>query len=101
MRRNAIIGGLLWIAIATATRFHWARLTLIELLFLIGPLVVVPLGLEICAGFAQNEGALFPVRFARWFQPAAALCVIASFRFEPGIAAAIFTLPDARLPNRP
>jgi hypothetical protein len=93
MRRNAIIGGLLWIAIATATRFHWARLTLIDLLFLIGPLVVVPLGLELCAGFAQNEGTLFPVRSARWFQPAAALCFIASLRFEPGIAAGIFTLP--------
>jgi hypothetical protein len=101
MRRNAIIGGLLWIAIATATRFHGARLTLIELLFLIGPLVVVPLGLELCAGFAQNEGTLFPARFARWFQPAAALCASVSFWFEPTIAAEIFTLPDARLPNHP
>jgi len=79
MNRSAIAGGVLWIAFAGASRFHWARLNAIELLFLLGPLVVVPLGLGL--SFRINHKIQFglPVRVAQKLQLPAAVCAIASF----------------------
>ena len=69
----------------------------IEQLFLLVPLVVVPLGLLLVqSGGALGRGALF-VQVAAVLQPVAALLVVASFLIPKGILAALL----ARLLDRP
>jgi hypothetical protein len=93
MRRSAIAGGVVWIAVVGASRLQWARLNTIELLFLLGPLVVVPLGLELCLRFGQVDGSVFFVRTLKRVHLPAALCAIASFWLQPGTAATMLALP--------
>jgi hypothetical protein len=93
MSRGAIAGGVLWIGLMAAARLHWARLNTIELLFLLGPLVVVPLGLGLAIRFNQITQIGLPIRIARKLQLPAALCLIASFWLPQGIAATILALP--------
>jgi hypothetical protein len=92
MNRNAIAGGIVWVGLVAASRLQWARLDTIELLFLLGPLVVVPLGLELCVRLSHEVRSGLPTRIAQRVQLPAALCATASFWFQPGIAAAIFAL---------
>jgi YndJ-like protein len=93
MSRSAIAGGIVWIGLVAASRLQWARLNTIELLFLLGPLVIVPLGLELCVGFTQEDECGLPIRIVGWIQLPAAFCATASFWFQPGVAAAILALP--------
>jgi YndJ-like protein len=93
MNRNAIAGGVLWAGLVAASRLQWARLNTIELLFLLGPLVVVPLGLELSFRLTGETQMGFPIRIARKLQLPAAFCVIASFWLPQGITATILTLP--------
>ena len=93
MSRSAIAGGVVWIGLAAASRLQWARLNTIELLFLLGPLVIVPLGLELCARSAPEMGIETSIRSVHRFQLPAALCAIASFWPPQGIAAALLVLP--------
>jgi YndJ-like protein len=93
MSRQAIAGGIVWIELVVASRLQWARLNTIELLFLLGPIVVVPLGLELCDRFTLEDGSGLPIRIAQRVQLPAAPCAAASFWFQPGISAAIFALP--------
>jgi len=91
--RSAIAGGVIWIGLIAATPLHWARLNTIESLFLLGPLVVVPLGLGLYFRFTGKMQLGIPVRLARKLQLPAALCIIASFWFPQGIVATILVLP--------
>jgi hypothetical protein len=91
--RNAIVGGGVWAALATGAILGFVRLGTIEVLFLLGPLVVVPLGLELSTRLGQREANQLAVRVAPWMQLPAALCVVASFFFPQGAAAAILALP--------
>jgi hypothetical protein len=59
----------------------------------LGPLVVVPLGLDLSFQFTGETQIGFPVRIARKLQLPAALCVVASFWLPQGVAAAILGLP--------
>lgn len=93
MSRSAIAGGVVWVALVAASRLQWARLNQIELLFLLGPLVIVPLGLELCIRFAPEERIELPLRAAQRFQVAAAVCATASFWIRQGAGAAILVLP--------
>jgi len=93
MSRNAIAGGIVWIGLAAATRLQWAHLNTIELLFLLGPLVVVPLGLELCARSTDGDRAGLSFRISQRILLPAALCVTASFWFQQGMAATAFVLP--------
>jgi hypothetical protein len=93
MKRSAIFGGVIWGALAAASLLGLARLTLIELLFLLAPFVLVPLGLELCAQSVGGAESSFLLGTARWVQLPAALCVAGSFRISPGIAAAILVIP--------
>lgn len=74
----AIFGAILW----TALLFQ--LLEPIERLLLIGPLIIVPLGL----GLAGSSG-----RLERRLQPIAAGIAALSFLFEPGTVAAALALP--------
>jgi hypothetical protein len=93
MSRNAIAGGIIWIGLAAASRLRWAPFNTIELLFLLGPLVVVPLGLGLSFQFTGERQIGLPIRIARKLQLPAALCVIASLCFPQGIMATILALP--------
>jgi hypothetical protein len=93
MIRSAIAGGIVWMGLAAGSRLQWTRLNTIELLFLLGPLVVVPLGLELCVRFAPENGIELPIRSARSLQLPAALCATASFWFQQGTGAMILALP--------
>jgi YndJ-like protein len=93
MSRNAIAGGIIWIGLAAASRLQWAPFNTIELLFLLGPLVVVPLGLGLSFQFTGETQIGLPIRIARQLQLPAALCAIASFWLPQGIMATILALP--------
>ena len=99
MKRSALLGGMIWAGLGVGSAFgrgpHWIvpQLGTIELLFLLGPLVVVPLGLELFAQLDNGTETPALVRMASWIQFPAALLVIASFFLEPGFAAAALALP--------
>jgi hypothetical protein len=93
MSGSAIIGGILWLGLAPGSVLRLAPLGTIELLFLLAPLVVVPLGLELRSRFGSSEQTRLPAGFSRWIQLPATLCVAASFWFPHGAKAAILTLP--------
>lgn len=93
MTRRAIFGAIVWGGLATASLLGHARLALIEMLFLLAPLVVVPLGLELCSRTIDVAEFRLFLRIARWVQLPAALCVVGSFWVSPGIAAVILVIP--------
>lgn len=93
MIRNAIVGGAVWATLAAGAIWGFVHLGTIEVLFLMGPLVVVPLGLELSTRLGHGEESQLLARFAGWVHLPAALCVVASFFFPQGAAAAILALP--------
>jgi hypothetical protein len=93
MTRNAAIGGTLWFGMFAGARFGLLRLETIELLFLLGPLVIVPLGLELCSLCADEKEIKFLIRVARWVQLPAAVLVMISFLILPGRGGAALALP--------
>ncbi|HKB07052.1 MAG TPA: YndJ family transporter [Candidatus Polarisedimenticolia bacterium] len=78
---SAGFGGLAWVFLAIAATAGRAPLGGLELLFLVAPLVVVPLGLRLYA----SNGLL---RLACWLQAPAAVIAVASFWMARGPAAA-------------
>jgi hypothetical protein len=88
MSQNAMIGGMLWLGLLAAMMLGRLRIGVIELLFLLGPLVVVPLGLELCSRCAQEMEMKTLIGIARWIQLPAAFCATASFWFLRGPASA-------------
>jgi hypothetical protein len=99
VKRSALLGGMVWSGLvvrsALGPGLHWGaqQLGTIELLFLLGPLVVVPLGLELFVRLDDHADASGLVRAAHWMQFSAALLVAASFFFERGSTAAALVLP--------
>lgn len=93
MTRNAVIGGTIWTALAGAVLVSRVHLTVIELLFLLAPLVIVPLGVDLCEQTIRTGPFEFFWRIARWIQLLAALCVTASFWIPPGREATVLVLP--------
>ena len=93
MIRKVIVVGAVWSALGAGAMLGFVRLGTIEVLFLLGPLVVVPLGLELSTRLGHGEENQLAVRVAPWMQLPAALCVVASFFFPQGAAAASLALP--------
>jgi len=99
VKRSALLGGMVWAGLvvrsALGPDLHWGaqQFGTIELLFLLGPLVVVPLGLELFVRLDDHADASGLVRAAHWMQFSAALLVAASFFFERGFTAAALVLP--------
>ncbi|HXR38209.1 MAG TPA: YndJ family protein [Terracidiphilus sp.] len=84
---SAKLGGILWVAIAGLVFSGKAPLGVIELLFLLAPLVVVPLGFEV---LDRHGGGLRPAalgRTVRLLQPLGAMLAVASFWIPPGLVA--------------
>jgi hypothetical protein len=84
--QSAAAGGAAWLLVATLAIAGAVGLGLIDVLFLLGPLVVVPLGLDLLPG----PGPRPLLAAARWLQPPAAAAVVCSFLLPPGQAAGIF-----------
>ena len=55
MSRNAIVGGLLWIGLVACSALSLFSLNTIDLLFLLAPLIVVPLGLGLALRVVNGE----------------------------------------------
>ncbi len=82
---SATFGAAAWTALAIAALLRRAPLGLLQILFLLAPLVVVPLGIELLAVINSRLPA---ERLAAWLQPLGAACAVASFWFPPGYFAA-------------
>jgi len=85
----ATVGAAVWAGIAVAARMGVVRIGAIELMFLFGPLVVVPLGMELgrmISGIGRLE------KWGRRLQPAGALFAVAALCVPPGKRAGVVAL---------
>lgn len=80
-QRCAVLGAVIWAAIAVLARIGVAPLGAIELMFLFAPLVIVPLGMEL-ARVLRGDTPL--TRFAKRVQPFAAAFAIVALWLPPG-----------------
>ena len=88
-RACALGGAAVWGAVAVLARVGIARIGAIELLFLFGPLVIVPLGIEL--GRTLGAGGRLE-GWARRVQPVGALLAIAALWLPPGRTAGLLAL---------
>lgn len=96
-RTCATLGAAAWCGIAVAAHFGVARIGGIELLFLLGPLVIAPLGMELGrrltsplpAQTAREEWGTRLFLIARVLQPAAAVCGVVALLLPPGRVAGV------------
>jgi len=93
MKRNAIFGGVLWVAVAGLALLHLTHASAIELLLLLAPLAIVPLGLELCTSLLPSRETRALISGADYIQLPAALCAAISFLAGPGVVAALLVLP--------
>ena len=85
----ALAGTAVWAGMAVLARVGMARLGAIELLFLLGPLVIVPLGMEL-GRVMCGDGRLREI--ARRLQPLGAGLAVAAMWFGPGRRAGLFAV---------
>jgi hypothetical protein len=83
----AAIGGIVWLALVTSRLTGLTRLTLIDLLFLLAPLVIAPLGLRLIS-FAPGPASRLLSAAVR-IQPVGATLAAVSFLLAIGVWAAI------------
>src|SRR5712664_1477307 len=86
-------GGLIWCTIAMCAGVGKTHLGVIELLFLLAPLVIVPLGLHVLNRIEVPCDSIASHRLARWSQPIAALFGVTAFFFPAGRWAATLATP--------
>ena len=89
--RSAAAGALVWIGLVAAPIDPAYGIGTIEVLFLLAPLVVAPLGFELIEG---ATGRLFALSRARvLMQAIAAFLAVASYFFPPGPVAGLLAAP--------
>ena len=91
--RSALLGGLAWIGVVLTAKGSRIPIGAIEQLFLLAPLVIVPLGLLLTSVSCQDRHGPFAYQLACWLQPFAAFLVVVSFWLASGVWAASLTLP--------
>jgi len=85
--KSAALGGAIWVAWALAVRPEWAAV-----LLLLSPFVLLPLGLRLAA--IGETGPETPIlRLLSRLAPALATFAAASFLADPGLLAALFSVP--------
>jgi hypothetical protein len=86
----------LWLIVALESRHH-SSFTLIDVLFLLGSFVIVPLGLYLASLTGAENGIRahlnVPLKIAPWIQLPAAILILVSFHYPPGIVATLFVIP--------
>ncbi|HYM78810.1 MAG TPA: YndJ family transporter [Candidatus Dormibacteraeota bacterium] len=80
-RVGATVGAAVWAGVAVLARLGIARIGAIELMFLFGPLVIVPLGMEL-GRLLAGAGRLETI--ARWAQPFGAALAVGAMLLPPG-----------------
>ena len=85
-RVSAMAGAGVWAGLAVLARMGAARIGALELMFLLAPLVIVPLGMELESRIGGSSGL---VEVARWMQPAGAICTAAAMWLPPGRKAGV------------
>jgi len=86
---TALAGGIIWLGLLAASRATRLELEWIDLLFLLAPLVIVPLGLGLTSQIETGGVASRVERIAIRIQLPCALAVVASFFFARGTLSAI------------
>lgn len=84
MKRNAILGVVVWSALLLGTLGDKLAFAWIQLLFLLAPLVIVPLGLELTARMEGQTVPSLPERIACIIQGPAAFLAVGSFFVDGG-----------------
>ncbi|MBA3805744.1 MAG: YndJ family protein [Acidobacteria bacterium] len=88
---SAVAGALVWLALLILARSREPfDLRIIKGLFLLGALVIVPLGLSLAATPDRDNRHSIFYRLAILSQPFGAAMIICSYLFEQGLAAALF-----------
>lgn len=85
----ATAGAAVWAGMAVLARVGMARMGAIELLFLFGPLVIVPLGLELGRGMGITGRV---AELARRLQPVGAALAVAAMWIGPGRRAGLLAV---------
>ena len=85
---TTLVGTGVWCLSLGLSRTGLCPLTMIEQLFLLAPLVVVPQGLALTGRLAFSDQPPWLFRAGRVLQPWAALLAVAAFYLPPGVAAA-------------
>jgi len=86
---SALGGGIVWLALVATRLVGLSRLSLIDLLFLLAPLVIAPLGLALVA-FDEGLPQVL-LRAAIRVQPAGAVLAVVAFLLPIGLPAAILS----------
>src|SRR5215467_4583561 len=84
-------GGVIWLLLLFRT-IQRSRYTIFELLFLLAPLVIVPLTLNLIPAAGDRRVTWLVSKAFLYCQFPATLFVVASFRFAPGEALAVATI---------
>lgn len=84
------LGAATWVLVAVASGAGLLPLSLIDVLALLAPLVVVPLGLGLADQWDSRRGSILIRRTISVLLPIAACLMVASFLFPAGFAAACF-----------
>src|SRR5215213_8082251 len=87
---SAAAGAFLWLALLFVPSSDPFDLRIIKALFLLGVLVIVPLGLSLVATPDRYGRHSVFYRLALVAQPVGALMAVCSYRFEQGLTAALF-----------
>jgi len=85
--KSAMLGGAAWAVFVAAAAAGRVTLGTIELLFLLAPLVIVPLGLAVAATPERDARSQRLLRTLCLAQPVCAAFAAASFWFAPGVRA--------------
>jgi hypothetical protein len=85
----ATVGAAVWAGLAVLARLGIARVGAIELLFLLAPLVIVPLGMELSRGIGGSDELH---ELARRLQPVGAGLGVVAIWLPPGRKAALFAI---------
>jgi hypothetical protein len=92
-RRSALAGALIWMALIVLPPSELFRVELIEKLLLLGPLVIVPLGLSLAVTPDSHERHAALYRVAVLGQPFAAVLAVCSYLLPQGVWAALLACP--------
>jgi len=91
--RSALMGAVVWMVLIVLPVDRFAPIGIIEKLFLLGALVVVPLGMALVS-FLDAELRESPLlRVIAYLQPLAAIVVICSLWRLPGMLAGLLAIP--------